>query len=248
MKATSRSAIVRDRHVCAVRLRELQFDRDSDRRHRSAGADPQVGSGAARPACGGRGIHGEFHVGVHRGNAAVAMFQQTKKYLQERMPAAAVDRRGAGQRTGRIRRRTRERVEISVLRDSRAGRDPRRSDMPASWCSARLGGIDVAVMSGRAHLYEGYSPAQVTYAMRVLAAARRELARVHECGRRNQPISSAGRAGADHRSHQSAGCESAGRARTTTTSGRAFPDMSEAYSERFREIARIDGRGTWAFR
>ena len=34
----------------------------------------------------------------------------------------------------------------------------------------RLGGLDVAVMAGRAHLYEGYSPAQVTYGVRVLQA------------------------------------------------------------------------------
>ena len=29
-------------------------------------------------------------------------------------------------------------------------------------------GVDIAVMAGRAHLYEGYSPAQVTYGVRVL--------------------------------------------------------------------------------
>ncbi|MGH9613761.1 MAG: purine-nucleoside phosphorylase, partial [Bryobacteraceae bacterium] len=32
----------------------------------------------------------------------------------------------------------------------------------------RLGSIDVAVMSGRTHLYEGYSPEQVTLGVRVL--------------------------------------------------------------------------------
>jgi purine-nucleoside phosphorylase len=34
----------------------------------------------------------------------------------------------------------------------------------------RLDGLDVAVMAGRAHLYEGNSPAQVTHGVRVLAA------------------------------------------------------------------------------
>ena len=48
MKATSRSALVHDRDLCALRIRELQFHRHSDRRHRSAGADAQVGPGAAR--------------------------------------------------------------------------------------------------------------------------------------------------------------------------------------------------------
>jgi purine-nucleoside phosphorylase len=32
----------------------------------------------------------------------------------------------------------------------------------------KLGGLDVAVMAGRAHLYEGYTPAQVTLGVRVL--------------------------------------------------------------------------------
>src|SRR5438477_2120252 len=32
----------------------------------------------------------------------------------------------------------------------------------------KLNGLDVAVMAGRSHLYEGYSPAQVTMGVRVL--------------------------------------------------------------------------------
>jgi len=32
----------------------------------------------------------------------------------------------------------------------------------------KLGGQTVAVMAGRAHLYEGYSPAQVTFGVRTL--------------------------------------------------------------------------------
>ena len=70
-KAHARSAVVHDRHLRAVRVREFQLDRDSDRRHRRAGAQPQVGPGAARAARRGGGIDGEFHVGLHRGNAAV---------------------------------------------------------------------------------------------------------------------------------------------------------------------------------
>ena len=32
----------------------------------------------------------------------------------------------------------------------------------------RLSDVDLAVLSGRAHLYEGYSPGRVTYAMRIM--------------------------------------------------------------------------------
>src|SRR5690348_7042731 len=36
--------------------------------------------------------------------------------------------------------------------------------------AGRLGGTPVAIMQGRVHSYEGYSPAQVTFPMRVLGA------------------------------------------------------------------------------
>ena len=54
-----------------VRFREFQLHRDSDWRHRSAGALAQIGSGAAGVESSGRWDHGEFHVGMHRRNFAV---------------------------------------------------------------------------------------------------------------------------------------------------------------------------------
>ena len=105
MKAHARSALVHDRHLRALRVREFQLDRDSDRRHRRAGAHPQVGPGAAGTARGGGGIHGELHVGLHRGNAAVI---EEAKAVHRRAArrCGPTDRRGAGQRPGRVRRRT----------------------------------------------------------------------------------------------------------------------------------------------
>ena len=50
MKAGARSALVHDRDVRAVRLRELQLDRHPDRRHRRAGADAPARPGAPRAA------------------------------------------------------------------------------------------------------------------------------------------------------------------------------------------------------
>ena len=52
----------------------------------------------------------------------------------------------------------------------------------------KLGELEVAVMAGRAHLYEGYTPAQVTFGVRVLHAAGCALAGVHQRGRRHQPV------------------------------------------------------------
>ena len=76
-----------------VRIRELQFDRDSDRRHRSAGSHAQIGPGAAGPAGSGRGNDGEFHVGVHRRNAVCSMYSTRRRNtLRSSMPGAPDDR------------------------------------------------------------------------------------------------------------------------------------------------------------
>ncbi len=86
----------------------------------------------------------------------------------------------------------------------------------------KLGELDVAVMAGRAHLYEGYTPAQVTIGVRVL----------HRLGVRSVVFTNAAgginlsyrarRAGADFRSHQSARLESADRPERRFRWGRAF--------------------------
>ena len=50
MKADARPAVVHDRHVRALRLRQLQLDRDPDRRHRRARSDAATRSRPPRPA------------------------------------------------------------------------------------------------------------------------------------------------------------------------------------------------------
>jgi purine-nucleoside phosphorylase len=100
----------------------------------------------------------------------------------------------------------------------------------------KLGKLDVAVMAGRAHLYEGYTPAQVTMGVRVL----------HRLGARSVVFTNAAgginlsyRQGAlvvisDHinlqGSHPLIGPND-------DSEGPRFPDMSEAYSPAFRAIA-----------
>ena len=167
MQGHAGSSIVRDRHLCAVRIREPQFHRDPDRRHRSAGADAKIGSGAPRHACGCRGIHGEFHVGLHRGNAALACSSKRRSTSQERMPAPPGSAVVLGSGLGGFADELRDCVEVpyseipglaAVYRDRSRGQAGVR----------RLGRVDLAVLSGRAHLYEGYSPGRVTYAMRIM--------------------------------------------------------------------------------
>jgi purine-nucleoside phosphorylase len=101
----------------------------------------------------------------------------------------------------------------------------------------RLNGQDVAVMAGRAHLYEGVSPAQVVYGVRVL----------HSLGVRSLVLTNA--AGGINLSYERGGlvlisdhinllgynplCGP-----NDESLGPRFPDMSEAYSREFRQIAR----------
>jgi purine-nucleoside phosphorylase len=105
----------------------------------------------------------------------------------------------------------------------------------------KLGKLDVAVMAGRAHLYEGYSPAQVTMGVRVL----------HRLGARSVVFTNAAgginlsyKQGAlvlisDHinlqGSHPLIGPNMTGP--NGDPEGPRFPDMSEAYSSRYRALA-----------
>jgi purine-nucleoside phosphorylase len=101
----------------------------------------------------------------------------------------------------------------------------------------KLGKLDIAVMAGRAHLYEGYTPAQVTLGVRVL----------HHLGARSVVFTNAAgginlsyRQGAlvlisDHINlqgmHPLIGPND-------DSAGPRFPDMSDAYSSEYRALAR----------
>ncbi|MBZ5577539.1 MAG: purine-nucleoside phosphorylase [Acidobacteriia bacterium] len=101
----------------------------------------------------------------------------------------------------------------------------------------RLGGLDVAVMAGRAHLYEGYSPAQVTYGVRVLQALGvRSIVFTNAAGGINRAL---GRGGlvliSDHLNLQGSNPLVGPNADEL---GPRFPDMSEAYAPAYRETAK----------
>jgi purine-nucleoside phosphorylase len=100
----------------------------------------------------------------------------------------------------------------------------------------KLGKLDVVVMAGRAHLYEGYTPAQVTMGVRVL----------HRLGARSVVLTNA--AGGINLSYQQGALVLISDhinlqgshpliGPNDDAAGPRFPDMSEAYSAKYRETA-----------
>lgn len=101
----------------------------------------------------------------------------------------------------------------------------------------RLDRMPVAVMAGRAHLYEGYSPAQVTYGVRVLGSLGvRSIVFTNAAGGINTALAS-GRLVliADHINLQGSNPLVGP---NDDRFGPRFPDMSEVYSKSYREVAR----------
>jgi purine-nucleoside phosphorylase len=100
----------------------------------------------------------------------------------------------------------------------------------------KIGATEVAVMAGRAHLYEGYSPAEVTFGVRVLGALGvRGMALTNAAGGINL---SYGRGAlvliSDHINLQGVNPLVG---RNDDSLGPRFPDMSEAYSCEYRRTA-----------
>jgi purine-nucleoside phosphorylase len=100
-----------------------------------------------------------------------------------------------------------------------------------------LSGISVAAMAGRAHLYEGNSPGQVVYGVRVLGALGvRSMVFTNAAGGINLAF---GRGGlvliSDHINLQ--GCNPLVGPNDDSL-GPRFPDMSEAYSRSYRDTAK----------
>jgi purine-nucleoside phosphorylase len=100
----------------------------------------------------------------------------------------------------------------------------------------KLGKLDIAVMAGRAHLYEGYTPAQVTMGVRVL----------HRLGARSAVFTNA--AGGINLSYRQGGLVLISDhinlqgshpliGPNDDSAGPRFPDMSEAYSTKYRALA-----------
>ncbi len=101
----------------------------------------------------------------------------------------------------------------------------------------RLGDLAVAVMAGRAHLYEGYTPAQVTFGVRVLGRLGvRSMVFTNAAGGINLTLEQGGLVLiSDHINLQGVN-PLAGP--NDDSLGPRFPDMSEAYSRAYRDAAR----------
>jgi len=100
-----------------------------------------------------------------------------------------------------------------------------------------LNGVPAVVMAGRAHLYEGYTPAQAVYSVRVLGSLGvRSLVLTNAAGGINLAYERGGLVLiSDHINLQGSNplCGP-----NDDTLGPRFPDMSEAYSREYRRIAR----------
>jgi purine-nucleoside phosphorylase len=100
-----------------------------------------------------------------------------------------------------------------------------------------IGGVQTAVMAGRAHLYEGYTPQQVTYSVRVLAALGvRAMVFTNAAGGINLALERGGLVLiSDHINLQGVNPLVGP---NDDSAGPRFPDMSDAYNRKFREIAK----------
>jgi purine-nucleoside phosphorylase len=104
-----------------------------------------------------------------------------------------------------------------------------------------LGDLEIVAMAGRVHLYEGYSAQQVTFGVRVLARLGvSSMVFTNAAGGINLKL---GRGGlvliSDHINLQGVNPLVGP---NEDSLGPRFPDMSEAYSARYREIAKQAGQ------
>jgi purine-nucleoside phosphorylase len=167
------------------------------------------------------------------------MFQQTRNFIREKMPAAARVAVVLGSGLGGFADELANRVEIPY---SEIPGWPRSTAVghAGKLVFGQLGGVDVAVLAGRAHLYEGYSPGRVTYAMRILhLLGIKSVVLTNAAGGINLSLERGGLVLiSDHINLQGVNPLVGA---NEDDFGPRFPDMSEVYSERYREIAKITG-------
>jgi purine-nucleoside phosphorylase len=101
----------------------------------------------------------------------------------------------------------------------------------------KLGALDIAVMAGRAHLYEGYAMHQVTYGVRVLQSiGAHSMVFTNAAGGINLALERGGLVLISDHINLQGGNPLVGP--NDDRLGPRFPDMSEAYSRAYRQIAK----------
>jgi purine-nucleoside phosphorylase len=163
------------------------------------------------------------------------MFQQTKSYLEERIKARPTVGVVLGSGLGAFADELSDSISIPYAdipnwpRSTAVGH-------AGKLVFGKLGDTDVVVMSGRAHLYEGYSPARVTYGVRIFKLLGvQSLVLTNAAGGVNLNLKQGGLVLiSDHINLQGVNPLVGA---NEDDFGPRFPDMSEAYSRAYREIA-----------
>jgi purine-nucleoside phosphorylase len=164
------------------------------------------------------------------------MFAQTKRFLVDKMPAPPTIAVVLGSGLGAFAEELTDRVAIPYgdipgwPRSTAIGHD-------GKLVFGRLGSVPLAVLSGRAHLYEGYSPARVTYAMRMMKLlGAKSVVLTNAAGGVNLDLQRGGLVLiSDHINLQGVNPLVGA---NEDDFGPRFPDMTDVYTERYREIAR----------
>jgi purine-nucleoside phosphorylase len=164
------------------------------------------------------------------------VIEEAKQYIEGRTPLRPAIGVVLGSGLGAFAEELADRVEIPY------------SEIPGWPCSTAVGhagklilgrlcDFDVAATAGRAHLYEGYSPAQVTHGVRVLhALGVRSMVFTNAAGGINQTLERGGLVlVSDHINLQGTNPLLGP---NDDACGPRFPDMTDAYSRRLREIAK----------
>ncbi len=238
--------IVLDRDDCPVRVRQHQLDRHSARRHR--GVDPQAagGPGPSGGACPAGGDPGEFPVRFHCGSA----HPMIPNIFEQAQDAAVV----IGQRVGTFPR-------VAIVLGSGLGAfadgltepiripygaiphflEPTIAGHHGNLIVGRCGNVPVAVLQGRFHYYEGHDLETVTFPVRVLQVLGVTTLILTAATGGIRPSLRPGDilCLSDHLNLLGANPL---RGPNDDRLGTRFPDMSEVYSERLRELAIEEAR------
>lgn len=164
------------------------------------------------------------------------MFQQTKAYIEDKINARPSIGVVLGSGLGAFADELSDSIQIPYAdipgwpRSTAVGH-------AGKLVFGKLGATDVVVMSGRAHLYEGYSPARVTYGVRIFQMLGvRSLVLTNAAGGVNVSFQQGGLVLiSDHINLQGVNPLVGA---NEDDFGPRFPDMSEAYSREYRKIAK----------